>query len=114
MTLFQVSQNWHRTVTVLVVVPGGVVVDAMVLLGGMRHYILSQRLATRSVVSGIDDAFAGPPASTFRGVSSAGRAPPLQGGGRGFEPPTLHDHSSRPAIHPDGGASRSTPSESDQ
>src|SRR5215210_3169913 len=26
----------------------------------------------------------------LRGVSSAGRAPPLQGGGRGFEPPTLH------------------------
>src|SRR5690606_28615476 len=32
--------------------------------------------------------------SGFRGVSSAGRAPPLQGGGRGFEPPTLHSTAS--------------------
>src|SRR5436190_20491132 len=28
--------------------------------------------------------------SKYRGVSSAGRAPPLQGGGQGFEPLTLH------------------------
>jgi hypothetical protein len=43
--LFQVSQNWHRTVTLVASVPGWVVVPAMVLLGRMRHYILSQRLA---------------------------------------------------------------------
>src|SRR5439155_25744498 len=36
--------------------------------------------------------------SNSRGVSSAGRAPPLQGGGQGFEPLTLHPRRFRQAT----------------
>ena len=39
-----------------------------------------------------------PPANTRSGaVAQLGERRPLQGGGRGFEPPRLHQH---PALHP--------------
>ena len=36
-----------------------------------------------------------------RGVSSAGRAPPLQGGGRRFDPGTLHHRNTRNGLSPE-------------
>src|SRR6202008_762656 len=63
---FQVPQNWQRSVSFL----------ASTVVSMASHYLDAS------------DNYIQP--SNFRGVSSAGRAPPLQGGGQGFEPLTLH------------------------
>src|SRR6478672_1191099 len=79
---FQVWQNWQRTVSFGAAVGGAAVPASAVIAPPLerRSSLYFGTVARRRYREN---------RGTW-GVSSAGRAPPLQGGGQGFEPLTLH------------------------